>query len=143
MGTKKLLDDYLKSNSQTHTSPPVAIFKEPGPYRKVEEEVSIDMGEESTSLQSTGGGTLGDTEDSESTPSMTGTIPKSRRIPKIRKRDKSSENQSTEDMETQQSSRRSSVTSQIDLETINKKLEEQKLQYDQKIKVLEEQLQSR
>merc|ERR1711895_163992 len=70
--TKKLLDEYLKSNPQTHTSPPVTIFKEPGPYRKVEEEVSIDMGEESTSLQSTGGGTLGDTEDSESTPSMTG-----------------------------------------------------------------------
>merc|ERR1712121_519943 len=81
--TKKLLDEYLKSNSQTHTSPPVAIFKEPEPYRKAEEEVSIEMGEESTSLQSTGGGTLGDTEDSESTPSLTGTIPKSR-IPKIR-----------------------------------------------------------
>merc|ERR1712002_95596 len=136
---KKLLDEYIRGNSQTLTSPPVAIFKEPEPYRKAEEEVSIGMGEESTSLQSTGGGTLGDTEDSESTPSLTGTIPKSRRIPKIRKRDTPSENQSTEDMEIQQSSRRSSVTSQIDLETLNKRLEEQNIQ----IKTLEEQLQNK
>ena len=145
--TKSILDEFMKDKTQTQTSPSVAVFKEPGPYRKGEEDVSVDLGEESTCLQSTGGGILGDTEDTESTPSTTGTIPKSKRIPKIRKRNKSQDNQSVEGMETQSSSRRSSVTSQretekkIDLETLNKRLEEQQFQHNLEMKNLREELQ--
>ena len=51
-----------KEKAQTHVAPPVANIEKPGPDRKVEEDESEDQTEESTLLQTTGGGIFGDTE---------------------------------------------------------------------------------
>ena len=58
---EKMVEE-LKKKAQTHTIPPVATTEKPGPDRKVEEDESEDQTEESTLLQTTGGGIFGDTE---------------------------------------------------------------------------------
>merc|ERR1711895_2494 len=78
-------------------------------------------------------------------PSTSGTIPKYKRIPKSRsRRDSSEDSHSVDRMEVHSSSRRSSVTSQrgsevkVDIETLNKKMEDQQRQHEEEMKQLRE-----
>ena len=144
----------------------MANIEKPGPDRKVEEEESEDQAEESTLLQTTGGGIFGDTEGAEDQtfsvpdPSLLLPLPqrekknvdnrKGRRGSKSRTEDSSEEGSQVEDRRKDYHGRRkNSGTSQKNdkitgkIEAMEREMEEQRIKYEEQVEKMKEELKSK
>ena len=140
-----------KDKAQTQTKPPVAIQEKPGPEDQGEEEESEDHLDDSTLLQTPGGGVLADTEETDHTFTVP-PVPQRRqsgrrRSSKSRGRESSEENSHAEDRDRKrdhQSRRKSSETTQSDdkeeLESIKNEMKVQKKKHSKQIEELKDEL---